>query len=159
NWSLSTYLKPAEVRAAFGNNKDMQLDKPVSVGANQPYPAHGFGLSIFFGTIALVIVAIIAAVRASEAKRYSDTGPIPKTGAVTPASSTSAADLPPACRDFRALLDAVAACGTIDSAAREMIGVDWAATEQRLRNASDAAARDAANEQCATDMRSARILA
>jgi hypothetical protein len=42
SWSLSTYLKPEEVKRAF-DNKDLTLSAPTGVGANQPYPLHGSG--------------------------------------------------------------------------------------------------------------------
>jgi len=159
NWSLSTYMKPAEVRAAFGN-KDLQLDRPTSIGANQPYPVHGFGLSIFFGCIALAIVAIIAAARAREDKRYEHLLTVPKTGAVTPPADATkpttdaVPDLPPACRDYKAAIDSLAKCDKVTPAARDALATSWTQAEAALREGIPEDRRDAIVQLC-TDGRDA----
>lgn len=67
NWSLSTYLTPAEVRAAFGEaGKQLALPRPEGVAPNQVWPHRGFGAIYALLLIALLTYGLVMAMRTEE---------------------------------------------------------------------------------------------
>lgn len=60
NWSLSTYLTPAEVRAAFAP-VELTLPPPTAIAANAPTPLAGVSTVLAWATAALCIAAIAIA--------------------------------------------------------------------------------------------------
>lgn len=63
-WSLSSYMKPKDVKAAFAP-AELVLPSPTGVGANQPYGLHGVG---WVGVLAFVALLGVGMLRCSVAK-------------------------------------------------------------------------------------------
>ena len=91
-WSLSTYLKPKEVTAAFAP-VDVPLPTPVGVGPNQPYPLHGVGKVAALCFLALLGVGAIECGSAKgDIKHTQRTELQPST--VTPGPDTPVSEIP-----------------------------------------------------------------
>jgi hypothetical protein len=69
SWSLSTYLTPREVRAAFGQ-PGLPLPGATGVGANQPYPLHGIGKVAALALAALCVVGFARCQGASRTLKH-----------------------------------------------------------------------------------------
>jgi hypothetical protein len=69
SWSLSTYLTPREVRAAFGQ-PGLPLPGATGVGANQPYPLHGIGKVAALALAALCVVGLARCQGASRSLKH-----------------------------------------------------------------------------------------
>ncbi len=85
-WSLSTYMKPADVRAAFGKT-DVAAPSPTGVAPNQPYPLHGIGKIGAAATVALLAVGMIKCSTAKDDIRAAQTTEIQPTTPRTPTAS------------------------------------------------------------------------
>lgn len=67
NWSLSTYLTPDEVRAAFGEaGAKLQLPRPDGVAPHQLWPHRGFGAFYALLVIALLTLGLVMAMSTHE---------------------------------------------------------------------------------------------
>ena len=69
NWSLSTYMKVADVEAAFGN-KFQSLSTPVGVAPNQPDPTRGVATPLTLAFAALIFLGILFSSLASPKVVY-----------------------------------------------------------------------------------------
>jgi hypothetical protein len=74
NWSLSTYLTPAEVERALGGK--VHLPAAVGVAPNQPYPS-GYGKVSALLVVALFAVAIGKCAAAPDVERLSEQFDVP----------------------------------------------------------------------------------
>lgn len=63
-WSLSSYMKPKDVRSAFAPT-EVPLPTPVGVGSNQPYGLHGIGK---VGAIAFAALLAVGLIKCNTAK-------------------------------------------------------------------------------------------
>ena len=77
NWSLSTYMKIAEVKRAFGGELD--LGSTTGVGANQPDPMRAATTPLTLGFFALVVLGILFAAMAPHELKFSQTIAVPVT--------------------------------------------------------------------------------
>jgi hypothetical protein len=82
-WSLSTYMKVAEVEAAFGN-KFTSISSPTGVAPNQPDPTHGVATPLTLAFIALLALGILFSAMASPKVVYEQSVIVPGGVAVTP---------------------------------------------------------------------------
>lgn len=85
-WSLSTYMKTADVQAAFGTEEFM--GSPSGVGANQPDPTSGVATPLTLAFVALIVLGIFFASMAPAKQRYSTVVSIP------PGTPTQTAESP-----------------------------------------------------------------
>jgi hypothetical protein len=88
NWSLSTYMKPAEVEAAFGNRADVTVGGAVGVAPNQPDRASAATTPLTFAFLALVVLGIVFAAKANKVERMTQTVSIPAGTATPPPEGT-----------------------------------------------------------------------
>lgn len=75
SWSLSSYLAPRAVQAAFAREgrEPLVLPPPVGVAPNQPYPLHG---AVRVGVISLALLAVagvVSAATTANVKRHDET--------------------------------------------------------------------------------------
>lgn len=93
NWSLSTYLTPAEVREAFGEaGKQLSLPRPDGVAPNQVWPHRGFGAFYALLVIALLALGLVMAMSTHERSVTSFTFEVPSgKGPPLPAAPGEAA--------------------------------------------------------------------
>ena len=75
NWSLSTYMKVADVKRAFGG--ELELGPTTGVGANQPDPLRAASTPLTLGFVALVVLGILFAAMAPNALKFSRTIEVP----------------------------------------------------------------------------------
>ncbi len=96
NWSLSTYLTIADVKAAF-KGVELQLSPTIGIAPNQPYRLKGAGwvtLGIF---AVLIVVGIVAASRAKNEVKYTQSvtiGPKGSTNVPTEAPAPTPTPAP-----------------------------------------------------------------
>lgn len=96
-WSLSSYLKPKEVQAAFAP-ATVDLPSPTGVAPNQPYGLHGVGR---IGAVAFVALLAVGAIKCNSAKndikhtQRAELQPTRTTGWGDPLSSTGASEAAP----------------------------------------------------------------
>ena len=88
NWTLGTYLTPAEVQAAFGLKEPLPV--PEGIAPNQPFPytrVYRFALAFFAALCVLAVVLLIALpVRKVQEQTFQLLPPAsPTPGAVPPA--------------------------------------------------------------------------
>lgn len=77
NWSLSTYLKPGELTAAFGNKPELQFAPGTGVGANQPDPVGSAAVPLTLAFLALIVLGIVFAAIAPAREKYTQVVSIP----------------------------------------------------------------------------------
>ncbi len=82
-WSLSTYMKVADVEAAFGD-KFTDISTPTGVAPNQPDPTRGVATPLTLAFIALIALGILFASMAKPTVVYERAVTIPGGIAVTP---------------------------------------------------------------------------
>ncbi|HUS31639.1 MAG TPA: DUF4178 domain-containing protein [Kofleriaceae bacterium] len=83
NWSLSTYMKTAQIAAAFGDRADVEVGRTIGVGANQPDPAASATTPLAIAFLAMIILGIVFASKAEKVERMSQTVSIP-AGVILP---------------------------------------------------------------------------
>jgi hypothetical protein len=83
NWSLSRYMKVAEVEAAF-DNKVASISTPIGVAPNQPDPTHGVATPLTLAFVALLLLGILFAAMASPDTVLTQVASIPGGVPVTP---------------------------------------------------------------------------
>jgi len=83
NWSLSSYVKVADVEAAF-DNKVTSISTPVGIAPNQPDPVHGVATPLTLAFVALLVLGILFAAIANPIVAYSQVVSIPGGLPVTP---------------------------------------------------------------------------
>jgi hypothetical protein len=89
NWSLSTYMKPREVAAAFGDRADVHVGSPIGVAPNQVDPTAGVATPLTLAFVALILAGIFFATQAKTAERMQTTVLIP-AGVAPPVEGTPA---------------------------------------------------------------------
>jgi hypothetical protein len=83
NWSLSRYMKVAEVEAAFDNNVTA-ISTPTGVAPNQPDPTHGVATPLTLAFLALLVLGILFAAIANPDTVLTQVVSIPGGLPVTP---------------------------------------------------------------------------
>jgi hypothetical protein len=83
HWSLSTYMKLADVAQAFGG-KLSNLGVPIGIAPNQPDPVHGVATPLTLAFVALIALGIMFAALAKPAEVYSQSVVIPPGTPVQP---------------------------------------------------------------------------
>ena len=90
NWSLGTYLTPAQVQHAFGD-QNLSLPRPQGVAPNQPDPWAKAATPMSFGFVALMFAAIVFSALATDTHVYEHDVPIgPAPAAAQPDSAEAA---------------------------------------------------------------------
>jgi hypothetical protein len=92
NWSLSSYLTPAQVRAALGQ-PELELPAPEGVGPNQPARSRVAAQVMSGGLMVMLVLGLVFAVRAPHATRFDDTITVP-SGSAAPVVAPEL-DMPP----------------------------------------------------------------
>lgn len=95
NWSLSTYMTPREVAAAFGDKPEIQLPPPIGVGANQPDPVGSAAVPLTLGFVALLVLGIVFALIAPAHEKYRHVVSIPAGTFTPPPAGQPVADTNP----------------------------------------------------------------
>jgi hypothetical protein len=90
NWSLSTYVKPKELAAAFGDKPELQLGGGIGVAPNQLDPAGAAATPLTLAFLALLALGILFAAIAPARLVFQQVVSIP-AGTFTPPAS---GDLP-----------------------------------------------------------------
>ncbi len=92
-WSLSTYLRSAEVQRAFG---EVPIGAPAQqgVGANQPYPLHGIGKVGAAVTLALFVVAMARCSGADNAVKHTHAMQIKPANPLAPPAAPAGLPMP-----------------------------------------------------------------
>lgn len=93
-WSLSTYMKVADVEAALGDAVD-NISSPVGVAPNQPDPTHGVATPMTFAFIALIALGILFSALANPREVFSTVVQIPGGLPSTPAPTEDNPDPSP----------------------------------------------------------------
>ncbi len=86
NWSLSTYMKPRELAAAFGDKPELQFGGGTGVAPNQPDPAGAAATPLTLAFLALIALGIVFAMIAPARLVYQQVVSIPAPGAGPSAS-------------------------------------------------------------------------
>ncbi len=92
NWSLSTYVTPKQVKAAFAG-VELELGKPIGVAPNQVFGSYGWGLPMVLAFVALCAVGTAKCKGAKESLALQASFPIP-VGAPAPATTDPTAEAP-----------------------------------------------------------------
>lgn len=92
SWSLSSYMKPKEVKAAFAP-AELVLPSATGVGANQPYALHGIGWVGALAFIALLGVGMLKCNAAKHDIKHT------QRAEIQPSAPKSGWDTPPAPAD------------------------------------------------------------
>jgi hypothetical protein len=82
-WSLSTYMKDADVEAAFGN-KLQGISTPTGVAPNQPDPLNGVATPLTLAFVALLVLGIFFSATANPRTVFEQTVTVPGGVVVTP---------------------------------------------------------------------------
>lgn len=92
-WSLSTYVSKQELLKALGRD-DLDLDTPVGIAPNQPYPLHGIGYVALIAFALLFGIGFVRSQGASNDVKYQELLAIPNGPAATPLGDPAVAPLP-----------------------------------------------------------------
>ncbi len=92
NWSLSTYLTPKQLKAAFGSTP-LELGKPIGVAPNQVFGNQGWKLPMLTGFALLLTVGVVKCKSAKEDVALQTSFTIP-VGAPTPPPTDPTAEAP-----------------------------------------------------------------
>ena len=95
NWSLSTYLRSAELERALGDKPELQLGSGVGVAPNQPDPAGAAAIPLTLAFLALIVLGIVFAAIAPAREKYTSVASIPAGTFTPPAATEPAADTNP----------------------------------------------------------------
>ncbi len=94
NWSLSTYLKPAELSHALGERPEFQFGGGTGVAPNQPDAAGGAAVPLTLAFLALLALGIIFAALAPATEKYTNVVSIPAGTYLPPADASADANPP-----------------------------------------------------------------
>ena len=94
NWSLSTYLEPKVLAAAFGDTPELQFGGGIGVAPNQPNPIGGAATPITLAFLALIALGIVFAGLAPADQKYQQIVTIPAGTFTPPTGSEPPTDNP-----------------------------------------------------------------
>jgi hypothetical protein len=113
NWSLATYMTPAQVKQAF-NNAELQLSPTIGKAPNQPNPVKyaALPMSLMFGALLACGIGFASCAKDKLVHSAQTTAGQPKPAAVVVAASTDP------CGDLKRAADALGRCDGLSSTDR-----------------------------------------
>ncbi|HEY5948985.1 MAG TPA: DUF4178 domain-containing protein, partial [Kofleriaceae bacterium] len=95
NWSLSSYLKPSELKVALGNKPEFDFGNGTGVAPNQPNRAGAAATPLTLGFVALLVLGIVFSALAPATEKYTQVANIPAGTPVPPAETEPVSDVNP----------------------------------------------------------------